>query len=300
MSTRTRHSALSTQHSTPSTQHSALSLAISPCPNDTFIFDAWINGKLDRAPQVRSTLEDVSTLNERAFRGESDVIKVSFYAYGLVRDTYTLINAGGALGRGCGPLIVSQSQHMTPRTLAEPGIRIAVPGRWTTANLLISLYQPEIKNRVYMSFEQIMPAVARGEVDAGVIIHEGRFTYGQYGLTMMEDLGAWWERTTNLPIPLGAIIAKKSLGIESLTLIESTIRKSLLHSLANPDAPLGFMKQHAAEMDTDIMRKHVELYVNSYSLDYGPDGRQAIEHLMKCAKETGLLKNGELSNQSSP
>jgi 1,4-dihydroxy-6-naphthoate synthase len=286
---------MSTQYSALGTQHSALSLAVSPCPNDTFIFDAWINGKLEEAPAVRSVLEDVSSLNERAFRGERDVIKVSFYAYGLVRNAYTLINAGGALGRGCGPLIVVQSRHMTPSMLAEPGLRIAVPGPWTTANLLVSLYQPEIKKRVYLPFEQIMPAVARGDVDAGVIIHEGRFTYAQYGLIMMEDLGAWWERTTQLPVPLGAIIAKKSLGPEHLERIESTIRRSLRHALANPDAPLAFMQQHATEMDTDVMRKHVELYVNNYSLDYGPDGRQAIEHLILRAEEKGLLNNSSVS-----
>ncbi|MEI6126220.1 MAG: 1,4-dihydroxy-6-naphthoate synthase [Pseudomonadota bacterium] len=269
----------------------AISLGISPCPNDTFIFDAWVNGKLDKsAPPVRCCLDDVSSLNEMAFNKTLDVAKVSFYAYGLVRDTYTLLNAGGALGRGCGPLLVARSGLVTRETLADPAVTIAVPGRWTTANLLLSLYQPEVKNRVFMSFEQIMPAVERGEVDAGVIIHEGRFTFPRYGLVMIKDLGAWWEGTTGLPIPLGAIIAKKNLGADMLSLVEATIRKSLSAARTNPDAPLAFMKKHAREMERDVMRRHVELYVNRHSLDYGKDGMEAIEHLLEKAEEKGLLR----------
>jgi len=269
---------------------SSLSLGISTCPNDTFIFDAWLNGKLDKsAPPVRYCLDDVSSLNMMAFQKTLDIVKVSFFAYGRVRDTYALLNAGGALGRGCGPLIVARSAQITWESLAGPDTTIAVPGQWTTANLLLSLYQPAAKNRIFMPFEQIMPAVARGEADAGVVIHEGRFTYARYDLVMHADLGAWWEQTTGHPIPLGAIIAKKSLGEEMIAAVEATIRKSLAAARANPDSPLAFMKQHAGEMDIDVMRKHVDLYVNQYTLDYGPEGMQAISHLLRCAEEKGLL-----------
>jgi len=268
-----------------------LTLGISPCPNDTFIFDAWVNEKLGvSAPRVRCIMEDISTLNELAFKKKLDIVKVSFYAYAMLGRHYHLLNAGGALGRGCGPLIVSASPDMGRRALAEKDVRIAVPGRWTTANLLLSLYQPEVRKKVFMRFEKIMPAVAGGEVDAGVIIHEGRFVFEQYGLGVVEDLGAWWEKTTGYPIPLGAIIAKKSLGADSLAAVEAAVKESLGAALSDPDAPLSFMQRHAGEMETAVMRSHVELYVNEYSLDYGSDGMQAIAHLLKSAEEKGLLE----------
>jgi 1,4-dihydroxy-6-naphthoate synthase len=268
-----------------------ISVGISTCPNDTFIFDAWINGKLGKGvPQVKCCLEDISTLNEMAFKGELDVVKVSFYAYGMLRDRYALLNAGGALGHGCGPLLVAKTDRINRQSLADPKITVAVPGRWTTANLLVCLYQPALKNRLFMRFEQIMPAVVQGYADAGVIIHEGRFTYKNHGLVMVEDLGAWWETTTGYPIPLGGIIAARSLGKEKISAVESAIRKSLRAALSDPDSPLEFMKRHAGEMDTDVLRSHVDLYVNSYSLDYAKDGRQAINYLMELAEEKGLFQ----------
>ena len=272
-------------------KETSLSCAYSTCPNDTFIFDAWINGKLGKGvPQVKCCLEDISTLNEMAFKGELDVVKVSFYAYGMLRDRYALLNAGGALGRGCGPLLVAKTDRINRQSLADPKITVAVPGRWTTANLLVCLYQPALKNRLFMRFEQIMPAVAREDADAGVIIHEGRFTYKNHGLVMVEDLGAWWETTTGYPIPLGGIIAARSLGKKKISAVESAIRKSLRAALSDPDSPLEFMKRHAGEMDTDVLRSHVDLYVNSYSLDYAKDGRQAINYLMERAEEKGLFQ----------
>jgi 1,4-dihydroxy-6-naphthoate synthase len=269
-----------------------LSLGISPCPNDTFIFDAWINGKLDKdSPRLRCCLEDISTLNGMALKGILDVVKVSFYAYGMLRDKYILLNAGGALGRGCGPLLVARSKNSIIKA-EYPDFEVAVPGRWTTANLLLSLCYPEIKNKIFMKFDQIIPAVAKGDVDAGVIIHEGRFTIHRYGLCILEDLGDWWERTTGKPVPLGAIIAKRLLGENKIAAIETTIRKSLEAAFADPDSPLEFMRKHAGEMDTDVMRSHVELYVNKYSLDYGAEGMDAIDCLMKHAEEKGLLQRG--------
>ncbi len=265
-----------------------LKLGISPCPNDTYIFDAWVNGRLGLdAPVVDCRLEDVSTLNDLAFGHGLDVAKVSFYAYGRLRDSYELLHAGGALGRGCGPLIVAGKPGIPPEQLAC--LRIAVPGHWTTANLLLSLYAPGAHNKEYMSFDEIMPAVAAGRVDAGVIIHEGRFTYQNYGLSLLEDLGSWWENTTGHPIPLGAIIAKKELGPDTIAAVESAIRASLRYARANPAAARAFMKQHAAEMDEAVLDSHVALYVNEYSLDFGPGGMAAIEHLLGLAEKKGLL-----------
>ncbi len=268
-----------------------ISLGISTCPNDTFIFDAWINGKLDKNEfRLRCYLEDVSTLNRMASKGKLDVVKVSFYAYGMLMDKYTLLNAGGALGRGCGPMLVAKSKEIIGKT-GDPDFTVAVPGRWTTANLLLCLYRPEIRNRVFMKFDRIMPAVACGDVDAGVVIHEGRFTLESYGLSVVEDLGDWWERTTGKPVPLGAIVAKRSLGGDKISAIESTIRKSLQAAFDDPDSPFEFMKKHAGEMEPEVIRKHVELYVNRYSLDYGTDGMDAINQLMECAEEKGLFDN---------
>ena len=267
---------------------SPLKLGISPCPNDTYIFDAWVNGRLGPdAPAVDCLLEDVSTLNGLAFGHRLDIVKVSFYAYGRLRDSYEMLHAGGALGRGCGPLIIAKKPALAPAQLAS--LRIAVPGRWTTANLLLSLCVPAAQNKVYMSFDEIMPAVASGDVDAGVIIHEGRFTYQNYGLVMVEDLGSWWEKATGHPIPLGAIIAKKKLGTDTLVRVEAAIRASLQHARANPAAPRAFMKQHATEMDEAVMDSHVALYVNNYSLDFGAGGMAAIEHLLGLAQAKGLL-----------
>lgn len=268
-----------------------LTVGISPCPNDTFIFDAWVNGKLKKAPQVKCYLEDISTLNIKAFQGIFDVAKVSFYAYGILKDKYRLLNAGGALGRRCGPIIVTRTDTANRETLTLPDTTIAVPGKWTTANLLLSLYQPKIQNRVFMRFEQIMPAVKHREVDAGVIIHEGRFTFEKHGLAMIEDLGDWWESTTGYPIPLGGVIAKTSLGNVKISEIESAIRNSLNLANANPDGPLDFMKEHAAEMDIKVMQKHVELYVNNFTLDYGGEGQDAINYLIDCAEDRGLFNN---------
>lgn len=257
-----------------------ISLGISTCPNDTFIFDAWVNGRLPDAPPVACRLADIATLNETAFQGGLDVVKVSFYAYARLQQTYRLLDAGGALGRGCGPLIVARPQAFDCTRLTDPDVTVAVPGRWTTAHLLLSLYEPGVQHTAFMRFDQIMPAVAGGAVQAGVIIHEGRFTYQNYGLVMLADLGQWWEQESGYPLPLGGIIARRSLGEQRLLAVESAIRQSLEYARSNPDAPLAFMKAHAREMDPEVMRRHVDLYVNRYTYSYGTDGREAIEHLL--------------------
>jgi len=270
--------------------HSALSLGISPCPNDTFIFDAWVNGKLGHtAPAVTCHIADIAVLNDMALRGILDVVKVSAYAYGYVQDTYKLVHAGGAMGRGCGPLIVARSRLIDRTALADPANTIAVPGTLTTANALLCLYQPAAHNRIVMPFDQIMPAVARGDVAAGVIIHEGRFTFMRYGLEMIEDLGAWWESTTGYPVPLGVIVVKRSLGTATAAVVQTTIRASLQMALDNPDHPRAFMQQHAAELDPEIMQQHVELYVNQYTLDLGDEGLRALEYFLSCLRAQRLL-----------
>ncbi len=270
-----------------------LTLGISPCPNDTFIFDAWINRKLFSAPPVSCTFDDISTLNEYALTQQLDVVKISFYTYGLVKNYYRLLNAGGALGRGCGPLLVAKNAELNRETLAAPNITVAVPGRYTTAALLLKLYQPALHNIQVMRYESIMPAVATGSVDAGVIIHEGRFTFARHGLEMIEDLGLWWETATGHPIPLGCIAARQSLGTPALQKIEQTIRASLRAARSNPEQVMPFMQQHAQELDPDVIRQHVSLYVNDFTMEYGNAGMAAINCLLKKAEESGLLQRGD-------
>ncbi len=272
-----------------------LVLGISPCPNDTFIFEAWINGRLGQdAPAVAARLEDIETLNQRALRGAFDIAKVSFYAFGLMQDRYRLLQSGGALGRGCGPLLVSRSPALTRQALADGGLHVAVPGRLTTANLLLRLYAPALQAITPLSFEQIMPAVTRGDFDAGVIIHEGRFTYRRYGLHMVADLGEWWEVTTGHPIPLGCIIARSSLTPNIIELLEQTIRKSLLHARSRPDDSRAYIRAHAQEMDRQVIKRHIDLYVNAFTEDYGNEGRAAIACLIHRARAAGLLQHTNL------
>lgn len=257
-----------------------LRLGISTCPNDTFIFDAWVNGRLaPPGPKVDCVLDDISALNDMVFRGQLDIAKLSFFACAAVQDRYCILDAGGALGRGCGPLLVAR-----PELLREwPVCTVAVPGQWTTANLLLQLYQPDIGCRVEMPFDAIMPAVAAGEVDAGVIIHEGRFVYPDYGLALVADLGQWWEHETGCPIPLGCIAARRDVPEDVRQEVTETIRRSLAAAWRDPDAALPFMRVHAQHMDVQVMREHVALYVNEFSAGYGADGWRAIEVLLERA-----------------
>jgi 1,4-dihydroxy-6-naphthoate synthase len=276
-----------------------LTLGISPCPNDTFIFDAWINRKLFSAPPVSCRFDDISTLNECALNRRLDVVKISFYAYGLVRKYYRLLNAGGALGRGCGPLLVAKNAELIREALAAPHITVAVPGRYTTAALLLKLYQPALHNIQVMRYESIMPAVAAGSVDAGVIIHEGRFTFARHGLEMIEDLGLWWETATGHPIPLGCIVARESLGTFAIQEIEHAIRDSLRSARKAPEAVMPFMQRHAQELDPDVIQQHVSLYVNDFTMEYGNAGMAAINCLLTKAEESGLLQR-EVDAGSKP
>jgi 1,4-dihydroxy-6-naphthoate synthase len=268
-----------------------LTLGISTCPNDTFVFDAWVNNRIKDAPSVRCSLKDISELNRTAMDAGMDVIKVSFFAYGFIKEKYRLLNAGGARGRGCGPVVVVRPGVSD---LKSGDIRIALPGELTTANLLFSLYRPEIKNKLFLKFDEIMPAVSNNEVDAGVVIHEGRFTFEDYGRVLLKDLGAWWEDKTGFPVPLGAIVARKTLGEDAIESAELCIRKSLKMAWSAPETPMPFMRKFAGEMDDNVLRSHVDLYVNDFTFDLGEEGRKAIDLLLEMAKERGLFDNVQL------
>lgn len=270
-----------------------LRLAYSPCPNDTFIFWAWVHGLLPDAPPVEEVLEDIDALNLRALHGKADVIKVSMHAFAHLRETYALLHSGGAMGRGCGPLVIGQKdgQLRPAPSLRRTAIladklahtRVAIPGELTTAALLVGLLTGGLKQPVIMPFERIMPAVAAGEVEAGVIIHEGRFTFGSYGLRCLIDLGEWWEDTSGFPIPLGGIAVSRCLDRDLQTAAENAVRSSVEYARGDPEGAMDYVRQHSQEMDPDVCRQHIDLYVNDFSVDYGTEGEEAIRELLAAA-----------------
>jgi 1,4-dihydroxy-6-naphthoate synthase len=265
-----------------------LVLAYSPCPNDTFIFTPWVEGRIDGAPPVVERYEDIDTLNRIALAGEPDVVKISFHAFGHLRDRYVLLRSGGALGRGCGPLVVARTAF-DANTLA--GRTVAIPGRLTTAALLVRLFAPALPDAsiVVMPFHEIMPAVCGGQVDAGVIIHESRFTYQRHGLTRIVDLGEWWERETGHPIPLGGIAMRRDLGADLAGRTERTLTASVDYAYAHPEHVWPTIRRHAQEMEDDVMRQHIALYVNDFTRDYGAEGEAAIEYLLGRANDLGIV-----------
>ncbi len=264
-----------------------LTIGYSPCPNDTFIFYALIHGKV-RIPGIefREQLDDVETLNRMALDGRLDITKISYHALGLLRERYALLRSGGALGRGCGPLIVARAGTVLPDL--KRGV-IAIPGALTTAYLLLRLYDPSLTNVAVMSFDRIMEAVSGGRAAAGLIIHESRFTYPQYGLEKLLDLGAWWESYSGLPIPLGGILGKRALGKDILLMIESAIRESLRYARQHPDEVLAYCRQHSQEMDESVMKSHIALYVNEFSDDIGTEGMIAVGRLFAEAEARGVF-----------
>ena len=260
----------------------ALKLAFSPCPNDTFIFHAWTHGLIPGAPATEVTFADVDVTNTAAEQGRFDVVKVSYAALPWLLADYRLLPCGGALGRGCGPLVLAADDR---RNL--DGARLAVPGERTTAYLLMRLWglgQSPASIEV-APFAEIMPGVRDGRFDAGLVIHEARFTYPRYGLRALADLGQWWEQSTGHPIPLGAILARRELDAAALT---DVLRRSVDYAFAHPEASAGFVAEHAAELDPDVQRKHIELYVNSFSRDLGEEGYAAVELLLGRARQAGL------------
>jgi 1,4-dihydroxy-6-naphthoate synthase len=262
-----------------------LSLGFSPCPNDTFIFDALVNNKIDTAGfEFEVMLEDVETLNQWALESRLDITKLSFPAFFQSSDEYILLNAGSALGKGVGPLLISRS-GITDETKIDQA-SIALPGINTTANLLFSFAYPDALNKKFMVFSSIEEAVLSGETDLGVIIHENRFTYQQRGLYKVKDLGEYWEQKMKAPIPLGAIAIKRSSGAVAGK-INSLVKQSLEYAYSNYPLITDYVKQHSREMSEDVMRQHIDLYVNNYSLDLGTDGRQAIETLRDVYQQSG-------------
>jgi 1,4-dihydroxy-6-naphthoate synthase len=266
-----------------------LSLGYSPCPNDTFIFYALVHGKVPlQGLTFRERLEDVETLNRMAFREELDISKVSYHAFGHLQDRYALLRSGGALGKGCGPLLVGRGgSEVTAANLAQQAI--AVPGEFTTASLLLRLYEPKAHNIIILPFDQILQAVREGVVDAGLIIHESRFTYQNFGLRKILDLGDWWEQYSGYPIPLGGIMVKRTLGKETACRIEEAIRQSIRYAQTNPEEARDYIRSHAQEMDDSVTTQHINLYVNEYSLDVGQDGEKAIRFLLAEAETRGII-----------
>lgn len=293
-----------------------MNIAYSPCPNDTFIFHAWAHGLVPGAPELNVTYADIDITNHWAARQEGpEVMKISYAALPYVLEHYQLIPCGGALGRGCGPLVLTRplgpaeaggsdssigtngpnqsdlEAHSTFRGDELVGKIVAVPSDRSTAYMLFRLWaEQQIDGGsgeiVVMPFHEIMPAVRDGRVDAGLVIHEARFTYGDYGLRMLVDLGSWWEHDTGLPIPLGAIIARRGMDVEA---IGSWIRSSLEYAWRHPDASRSYVMAHAQELSPEVAQSHIELYVNDFSHDLGDAGFAAIESLLGRAAKQGLV-----------
>jgi len=264
-----------------------LTLGFSPCPNDTFMFYPLVHGLVDTAGQrFNERLEDVETLNRLAVKGVLDVTKVSYAALGHIREEYALLKAGSALGRGCGPLLVAR-EPFGPADLA--GKTIAIPGRYTTAHLLMRLYNPDLETFLEMPFHEIMDAVMAGRADAGVIIHESRFTYQGFGLHQLVDLGAWWEGETGLPIPLGGIVARRSLGAETIRSIEAALAAGVEYARANPAEAAHYIREHAQEMSAEVCSAHIGLYVNDFSRSLGSEGERAVIELLRRAESAGII-----------
>jgi len=261
----------------------------STCPNDTFVFHALVTGRVPTPGIVwRPFLADVEVLNGMALRGDIPFTKLSFHAYGAVRDRYVLLASGAALGRGCGPLLLARPEGPGPLESA----RIAIPGAWTTAALLLRLYAPQVQagSLVPMVFDRIPRSIARGEVDAGVIIHETRFTYASMGLIAVADLGAWWEAETGLPLPLGGIAADRGLGRETILGAQDALRRSVQRARAHPEEAWDYVREHAAELDPEVLRSHIDLYVNDFTEDLGEEGVRAVETLLDRATSLGLVR----------
>lgn len=259
-----------------------LTLGFSTCPNDTFIFDALVHNKIDtEGLEFDLLLADVEELNNEALKGEIDITKLSYHAYAYVAENYKLLDAGSALGNNNGPLLISKHK-IYPDEVAS--LKIAIPGKNTTANLLLSIAYPKVLNKQEYLFSDIEDVVLSGETDAGLIIHENRFTYEKKGLKKIIDLGEFWEEKTNMPIPLGGIVVNRRLQAATQIKLNRLVRKSLEYAYKNPASSLSFMKQYAQEMNEEVMQKHINLYVNDYSLDLGEKGRSAIERLYEEAK----------------
>jgi len=268
-----------------------LTLGFSTCPNDTFIFDALVNGKIDTGDlEFIPVLADVEELNSRAREGELDISKLSYHAYGHVSSDYKVLDAGSALGWGNGPLVVSK-RRIYPDEI--PYARIAIPGEMTTANFLFGIAFPEAMDKRAYLFSDIEEVVLSDEADVGVLIHENRFTYADRGLRLIMDLGEFWEETTDMPIPLGGIMVNRRIPEEKQKLVENLIHESLLYARKNPGSALEYMKKYAQDMREEIMLQHVETFVNDYSLSLRSEGREAVAKLLEMGSSKGLFPKPE-------
>ena len=255
-------------------------IGFSPCPNDTFIFDALINKKIDTEGfEFEAILEDVQTLNNWAIEKKLDISKISYGVLPLVLNKYKVLNSGGALGKGVGPLLIS-AREINDVTSTIENLDIVIPGVNTTAHMLFSYAFPQAKNKRFLVFNQIEEAVLSGKADAGVIIHESRFTYGDKGLTKLIDLGEYWEKETGAPIPLGGIIVKNEIDKAVQQKIDRLIRNSLEYSFQNYPQISSYISSHSQEMSEEVMRKHIDLYVNNFSIDLGKEGKEAVHTLL--------------------
>ena len=265
---------------------SKLTLGFSPCPNDTFIFDAMVNGRIDLGEiELEVVLADVEELNRMALAGRLDITKISYNAYAQVHYMYQLLNAGSALGNNCGPLLIAQ------KNISDEGLKsatIAIPGKNTTANFLMSFADPEAQNKKECLFSDIEKAVLNADVDAGVIIHENRFTFQDKGLIKIADLGEVWEQQTGFPIPLGGIAVHRRLKPHIRKAIDGLMRKSVQFAFDNPEASKDYVKCHAQEMNEAVMRSHIDLYVNNFTLDLGNQGKAAITKMYEVGRQFGM------------
>lgn len=278
-----------------------IDIGFSPCPNDTFIFDALIHQRIDTAPfRFRPQIADVEELNKRGFAQKHPITKLSFYAYLLLKDHYDLLDSGAALGYGCGPLLVAREIGGHNPISPEIGIvspdfadwirdaRIAVPGRYTTAYLLLQIWQGKCGRAEFVRFDEILPGVASGKYDAGLIIHEGRFVYQKYNCLKIVDLGQWWESETGLPLPLGCIALRRDM-FRYKDAVETLLRQSVRQAMKNPGAANEFIKLHAQELDDQVISDHISLFVNEFTLSLGQTGMRAIEALEERARCQGIL-----------
>ena len=264
-----------------------LKIGFSPCPNDTFIFEAMINGRIDTGGiEYDWFLADVEELNHKAIEGSADITKISYHAYAYAASHYLLLDSGGALGRGNGPLLISKRKISNEEV---NNLRIAIPGKYTTANLLLGIAWPKATNKHEYLFSDIPQAVLSGEADAGLIIHETRFTYQSMGLHKIADLGEFWEKETGAPIPLGAIVINRNIPFDTAVKVNNAIRKSLEFARANPGPSSDFIKVHAQEMEPSVIKEHIKLYVNDFSLSLGEEGKDAVNKLYYVAGEKKII-----------
>ena len=271
-----------------------LSLGFSSCPNDAFIFDAMVHGKIDTEGIVFDPLiEDVESLNQGALNGHLDITKLSFHAFGYVWDDYVLLNSGSALGRGCGPLVVSKT-NQNSRDLDTKQLTVAIPGKYTTANFLFSLVFPEVGDKREILFSEIEDAVLNESVDLGVIIHENRFTFEQRGLVKVLDLGEYWEKETGSPIPLGGIAMKRDKDEAMKLKVDRILKRSVEFAMDNPASSKEYVQELAQEMDERVIEQHIALYVNEYSVDLGEEGRAAVLCLFEKAIELNIFDRSQL------